>query len=251
MIVLSMKRCFARFTSSAWRCSHNCFQRPRASQRLKRLYTASQWPKSCGKSRHGMPVRAIYNTASINMRSLCSGGLPALCLISAKMVAISAHAASVSTSLTLVISFPHDPITHHRGKDTYSRGNSSTRPSRIEPNSPVTLLLANSGDAAAVFHVYDRLNLAAIPRRYTVEPGMQLTDTWKPTTTGVYDLWVLGPNGFHRHFTGNAMHVAAAAQPNPDIQVSYDTRHAELGITFSNAGGVPGVFILVANKYYE
>src|SRR5262245_29254716 len=129
MIVLSMKRCFARFTSSAWRCSHNCFQRPRASQRLKRLYTASQWPKSCGKSRHGMPVRAIYNTASINMRSLCSGGLPALCLISAKMVAISAHAASVSTSLTLVISFPHDPITHHRGKDTYSRGNSSTRPS--------------------------------------------------------------------------------------------------------------------------
>src|SRR5262245_41395387 len=131
MIVLSMKRCFARFTSSAWRCSHNCFQRPRASQRLKRLYTASQWPTACGKSRHGMPVRAIYNTASINMRSRCSAGLPSLCLIAAKMVAISAHAASVTTSLTLVISFPHDPITHHRGKDTYSRGNSSTRPSYL------------------------------------------------------------------------------------------------------------------------
>jgi hypothetical protein len=133
ILVLSIKICFAILQSFAWSLSHNFFQRPRASHLLNRLYTASQWPKASGKSRQGMPVRARYNTASINMRSLCAGGLPALCLIASKMVPISAQAASVSTSLMLVIPFPHDKITHHRGQDTYSLCNSSTRPRCLVP----------------------------------------------------------------------------------------------------------------------
>jgi phospholipase C len=122
--------------------------------------------------------------------------------------------------------------------------------SRITPQAQVKLEFANTGDAAAVFHVYDRRHLAAIPRRYTVEAGTHLTGTWEPTPTGAYDLWVLGPNGFHRHFTGNAARVTTAAQPNPDVRVAYDTRQVRLKITFSNAGSVSCVFILVANKYY-
>jgi phospholipase C len=61
------------------------------------------------------------------------------------------------------------------------------------------LRFINQGSVAGVFHVYDRRNLASAPRRYTVEPGKSLADLWP---AGAYDLWVLGPNGFHRHLVG-------------------------------------------------
>ena len=43
---------------------------------------------------------------------------------------------------------------------------------RMEPaESKLTLIFRNSGEAGAVFHVYDKLHLDRIPRRYTVEPS--------------------------------------------------------------------------------
>jgi phospholipase C len=63
------------------------------------------------------------------------------------------------------------------------------------------LRFVNQGQVAAVFHVYDRRNLESAPRRYTVEPGKTLADLWP---AGPYDLWVLAPNGFHRHLVGEA-----------------------------------------------
>ncbi|TDP63792.1 phosphocholine-specific phospholipase C [Roseateles toxinivorans] len=128
---------------------------------------------------------------------------------------------------------------------------------RIVPNpgrvgsTRVELQFANTGEAAAVFHVYDRLNLAALPRRFTVEPDKQLSDSWQPTTAGSYDLWVLGPNGFHRHFTGNARRVAAAAQPNPEVRVTPDAVNGELVVELSNRGSLTCTVSLVANKYYS
>ena len=113
----------------------------------------------------------------------------------------------------------------------------------------VTLTFSNSGAKGAVFHVYDRLNLALIPRRYTVEPGRQLNDTWTPTTGGAYDLWVLGPNGFHRQFAGNAKRAAAAGQPNPDISVGYDAVAEQVSVTLANAGPVACTFTVAANAY--
>lgn len=115
----------------------------------------------------------------------------------------------------------------------------------------IELQFANTGEAAAVFHVYDRLNLTAIPRRYTVEAGKQLNDSWAPTTAGAYDLWVLGPNGFHRHFTGNSRRVAAAAQPNPEVRVTTDAVNGELIVELSNTGSFACTFSLVANKYFD
>ena len=113
----------------------------------------------------------------------------------------------------------------------------------------VTLNFVNTGSQGAVFHVYDQNNLAAIPRRYVVEAGKQISDNWVPMTTGAYDLWVLGPNGFHRHFTGNAMKVAAAAQPNPDVSVAYDTAGKQLVVTLTNSGVMPAVFTVTSNAY--
>ncbi|MDB6000610.1 MAG: phospholipase phosphocholine-specific [Rhizobacter sp.] len=113
----------------------------------------------------------------------------------------------------------------------------------------VSLTFTNSGAKGAVFHVYDKLNLAKIPRRYTVEPNMQLDDVWQPAATGAYDLWVLGPNGFHRHFTGNAKKVAAAAQPNPDVSVAYDVAAKQIVVTLTNNGSMPAAFTLTPNAY--
>jgi phospholipase C len=128
--------------------------------------------------------------------------------------------------------------------------------SRIVPDTAklgatqVQLAFGNTGTATAVFHVYDRLKLSDIPRRYTVEPGKQLTGTWAPAASGSYDLWVLGPNGFHRHFTGNARRVAAAGQPNPDVIVTADAVNKTLVVKLSNSGPVAATFTLVANQYY-
>jgi phospholipase C len=68
------------------------------------------------------------------------------------------------------------------------------------------LAFVNQGRSGAVFHVYDRRNLGAAPRRYTVEAGKTLADGFG---ADAYDLWILGPNGFHRHLVGEA----AAGEP--------------------------------------
>jgi phospholipase C len=91
-----------------------------------------------------------------------------------------------------------------------------TRPSRALPYALAAdatpdaaghgLLLdfVNAGDVGAVFHVYDRLHLNRKPRRYTVGAGQRLQGRWDlRASAGRYDLWVLGPNGWHRAFVGS------------------------------------------------
>jgi phospholipase C len=77
------------------------------------------------------------------------------------------------------------------------------------------LAFNNSGAVGAVFHVYDRLRLDRTPRRYTIGAGQSLDGFWD---AGSYDLWVLGPNGFHRHFTGDAERIEPllAVEDRPD-----------------------------------
>ncbi|MBB5712832.1 phosphocholine-specific phospholipase C [Sphingomonas xinjiangensis] len=67
------------------------------------------------------------------------------------------------------------------------------------------------GTPGAVFHVYDCAALAAVPRRFTVGSGEQIVAHWPLSGAGDYDLWVLGPNGFHRHFKGGREDIALAA----------------------------------------
>jgi phospholipase C len=113
----------------------------------------------------------------------------------------------------------------------------------------VALTFTNTGRQAAVFHVYDRKNLAAVPRRYTVEAGKALADSWAPAVGGAYDLWVLGPNGYHRHFTGSALRAVAAGQPRPDVEVRCDAATGQLVLRFVNLGSSPCTFNLNANAY--
>ncbi|MFS8973338.1 phospholipase C, phosphocholine-specific [Cupriavidus necator] len=110
----------------------------------------------------------------------------------------------------------------------------------------VTLLLANSGMQGAVFHVYDKLHLDRIPRRYTVEADKTLSDAWDVVAdNGKYDLWVLGPNGFVRHFTG----TAAASGAQPECQVCYDPKNGQLYLHMRNTGNAACTVTVKANAY--
>ncbi|MDX3905060.1 MAG: phospholipase C, phosphocholine-specific [Pigmentiphaga sp.] len=120
---------------------------------------------------------------------------------------------------------------------------------RIEAGGVVRLLFSNTGTVGAVFHVYDKNHLDLIPRRYTVEAGKMLEDTWATADDGGdYDLWVYSTNGFVRVFQGNAgRHAAAAAKP--EVQVCYDAQNGNVYAKVHNGGTAPAQVSIVANAY--
>lgn len=105
----------------------------------------------------------------------------------------------------------------------------------------VVLALANRGRAGAVIHVYDRLDLAALPRRYTLAAGQVMEDRWAIGTDGRHDLWLLGPNGWHRHFAGRG----AAAQPEAQLEATPEG----LRLKLDNPGRSAARFRLAAMTY--
>jgi phospholipase C len=130
-----------------------------------------------------------------------------------------------------------------------------TRPSRALPydlhvserieDGRIELTFTNSGQAGAVFHVYDNGRLHQLPRRYTVEPHKELRASWVPQQPdGAYDLWVLGPNGFHRHLAG----LTDGAVPLR-VMLEHDPAGATLSVRLRNAGAAQQVVTLSANAY--
>ena len=106
--------------------------------------------------------------------------------------------------------------------------------SRVDAlNGALVLLFRNTGAAGAVFHVYDRLHLDRIPRRYTVEPGKSLEDAWIASEPAGYDLWIHGPNGFVREFKG--AHAASDAA-NPEVTARYDAARSAIELSVANKG---------------
>lgn len=104
----------------------------------------------------------------------------------------------------------------------------------------VRLTFRVTGAQAAVFHVYDRLDLAAVPRRYTVESGKTLDDTWQADGDGAYDLWVMGPNGFLRHVQGTV--------PTSGVEVIVEAGRI-VRVRLANGGVEPRTFVLLPNAY--
>jgi phospholipase C len=103
---------------------------------------------------------------------------------------------------------------------------------------------------AAVFHVYDRKHLDRIPRRYVVEPGKELSGAWDTSGDGgAYDLWILGPNGFHRHFTGSLEAAAEDRAPNPELKLIYEPIRGNLYARVRNRGGSRATFEFTSNAY--
>ncbi|MGJ7546402.1 phosphocholine-specific phospholipase C [Variovorax sp. LT1R16] len=114
------------------------------------------------------------------------------------------------------------------------------------------LLFANTGTAGAVFHVYDKLHLDRLPRRYMVEAGKTLDDAWSTATDdGLYDLWVLGPNGFHRHFKGDLKQLRDSKAAIPEVRVCYDIANGNVYLSMNNTGKNAVKFTLQAKAYRE
>jgi phospholipase C len=113
----------------------------------------------------------------------------------------------------------------------------------------VWLTFSNTGTQGAVFHVYDELNLTRYPKRYTVEGGKMISDAWKAAAdnAGKYSLWVLGPNGYHRHFKGDL--GALASGPNPEVRVCYDPEGNSVYLTIMNMGDAPATVTVRPNAY--
>lgn len=107
----------------------------------------------------------------------------------------------------------------------------------------VRLVFGNTGTAGAVLHVYDRRELDAGPRRYAVEAGKAIDDVWEAEASGAYDLWVLGPNGFVRHFEGTTDDTGA------EIDVRALAPSGALKVRFHNRGIEDAVFVVTANAY--
>ncbi len=70
-------------------------QSPYVSQRAKRTYTECQLPNSTGKSRQGLPTRAVYCTASTNSR-LSAAHPPLSVSFPGSRYSIRAHCASLN-----------------------------------------------------------------------------------------------------------------------------------------------------------
>lgn len=115
----------------------------------------------------------------------------------------------------------------------------------------VTLHFANRGAMGACLHVYDKLHLDRIPRRYTVEAGKALIDLWSAAADqGRYHLWVYGPNGFVREFSGDMSSQSGAF---PDVELEYHPSMRMLRIVVARVGhrasGEPMQLTLRANAY--
>lgn len=120
---------------------------------------------------------------------------------------------------------------------------------RCQTDGTVKLIFSNTGTQGAVFHVYDKLNLSRIPRRY-IEAGKSLDDIWnvKSDNQGLYDLWVLGPNGFHRHFKGDTSRLSDL-QINPEIRVCYDIANGDIYVDLINSSTQDLEFVLTPVVY--
>jgi phospholipase C len=169
--------------------------------------------------------------------------------------------AQADTIRTLQGALPQIPVPA-ADKQTAPVQAQGTRPSRAlpyelhvsaraaGPDNKVSLIFSNTGSAAAVFHVYDRLHLDRVPRRYAIEPGKQWSGTWDlAADKGLYDLWVLGPNGFHRAFQGDVSKLSASGTAAPEVRVCYDLANNEVYLTMMNTGAAACTFTVKPNAY--
>jgi phospholipase C len=87
-----------------------------------------------------------------------------------------------------------------------------------------------------------------LPRRYTVERANRWSDVdWIRRAGRAYDLWVLGPNGYHRGFAGELPGAGVA----PEIQVCYDLSNAAVYVKLRNTGTAPARFTIKPMAYRQ
>ena len=110
----------------------------------------------------------------------------------------------------------------------------------------VSLAFRNTGKIGAVFHVYDRMHLDRIPRRYTVEAGKDLSDSWDAQLDGgKYDLTVYAVNGFRRDIKGDM------TQTKAEVDIRYKPANQAIQLVVRNMGNSTLALKIEHNAYGE
>lgn len=108
---------------------------------------------------------------------------------------------------------------------------------------------------AAVFHVYDVRHPETGPARYTVGAGAELAHP-VAGADGAVDLFVLGPNGFHRRLTSAtdavfSASVVTSALARPQLRVTNLTAQPRvIALTDVSYGNAPQTLRLKAGEVY-
>ena len=116
-------------------------------------------------------------------------------------------------------------------------------------NNQIKLLFSNTGKQAGVFHVYNKLDLNSPPRRYMLQPDKELDDHWD-LFDGEYDLWVLGPNGYHRAFKGSIKDTTQL-DVLPEIRVCVEECSPKIYLKIRHDGAKATDVIVKANAYLD
>jgi phospholipase C len=77
--------------------------------------------------------------------------------------------------------------------------------------------------------IWETTPLDAVPRRYVINSQETLEDEWLIDPDKGYDLWLLGPNGYHRAFAGTA-----SLDHYMEVSVCYDLTEPALLLTLTN-----------------
>lgn len=93
----------------------------------------------------------------------------------------------------------------------------------------LTIKMSNSGAQGVLLHIYDKLRLDGIPRRYVLASEETMVDDWPVSSTEGYNIWLIGPNGYHRAFTGEGTEESKA-----HVSVCYDLTQPALLLTLTN-----------------
>ena len=138
-----------------------------------------------------------------------------------------------------------------------------TRPSRALPyelhanagvdasNGAFSVVLVNRGKTGAAFSAYDLATGTRSPRRYALDPGTQLSDSWTQSQLNGTKYWIAlhGANGFLRIFRGDLARKPGRRYAKPEIEVSYDIANNAVCLTMRNSGRGGCTFTVRSNAY--
>lgn len=102
----------------------------------------------------------------------------------------------------------------------------------------LSLRMANTGTVAFPFSVYTGKRAGGqlqSPQGYDVAPGATVVaSVGLDASTGVYDVWLHGPNGYRCHFAGNA--TTTALDLGVDLALSGPAKAPSLRLALANSG---------------